>query len=85
MVVTPTPTPAPDPRPRLPAPGNDTCRAATYADTLGDDYRTLPSAPEGRVFRVVCTTCAMTMDFNAERLNFFYDATNGKVVRLTCG
>ena len=79
VVVTPTPNPP------LPPPSQDTCRAATYADTLGDDYRTVPPAPQGRVFRVVCTTCPMTMDFNAERLNFFYDQTTGRVVRLSCG
>ena len=83
-----TPAPVvvtPPAQPPLPPPSEDTCRAATYADTLGDDYRTVPPAPEGRVFRVVCTTCAMTMDFNAQRLNFFYDQTTGKVVRLSCG
>jgi hypothetical protein len=83
-----TPPPAtvpPPPGPPLPPPGEDTCGAAAYAHTLGDDYRDVPPAPEGRVFRVVCTTCAMTMDFNAERLNFFYDTTTGRVVRLTCG
>jgi hypothetical protein len=71
--------------PRLPPPSEDTCRAGTYASTLGQDYRQVPPAPQGRVFRVVCTTCAMTMDFNPERLNFFYDEANGKVVRLSCG
>lgn len=83
-----TPVPAPDTgsHPVLPPlPKEDTCRAATYADRLGDDYRTLPAAPEGAVFRVVCTTCPMTMDFNAQRLNFFYEESTGKVVRLSCG
>ena len=83
-----TPTPvvvSPPPEPAIPPPGDDTCHAATYATYLGDDYRTVPAAPEGRVFRVVCTTCAMTMDFNSGRLNFFYDEASGKIVRLTCG
>ena len=68
-----------------PLPKEDTCRAATYADKLGDDYRTVPTAPAGEVFRVVCTTCPMTMDFNAQRLNFFYEQSTGKIVRLSCG
>ena len=79
------PAPAPAPGPALPPAAEDTCRAATYASTLGRDYRDVPPAPEGRAFRVVCTTCPMTMDFNPQRLNFFYDETSGKVVRLSCG
>ena len=83
--ATPAPVTVTPPGPTLPPASEDTCRAATYASTLGDDYRSVPPAPEGRTFRVVCTTCAMTMDFNPERLNFFYDESSGKVVRLTCG
>ena len=80
--------PAPGASPPLagiPPAGEDTCGAATYASSLGDDYRTVPPAPAGRVFRVVCTTCATTRDLNPQRLNFFYDASTGEVVRLSCG
>ena len=90
--ATPLPAPAPPPAPGMPPPSaalppasEDSCRAADYASTLGDDYRTVPAAPPGRVFRVVCTTCAMTKDLNVQRLNFFYDASTGRVVRLSCG
>src|SRR5688500_10055383 len=84
--ATPPPvTVVPPPQPPMPPPSEDTCRAATYATYIGDDYRTVPPAPQGQVFRVVCTTCAMTMDFNPQRLNFFYDQTTGRIVRLSCG
>lgn len=69
----------------LPPPSEDPCRAATYASHVGEDYREVPPAPEGRDFRVVCTTSPMTRDFNAQRLNFFYDEKPGRIVRLTCG
>ncbi len=78
-------TVAPPPGPALPPAGADTCRAATYASYLGQDHRQVPPAPDGLTFRVACTTCAVTEDFSAQRLNFFYDAASGKVVQLTCG
>ena len=78
-------TVVPPAEPPLPPASADTCRAGTYASYLGQDYRQVPTPPQGRVFRVVCTTCAMTMDFNASRLNFFYDESTGRIVRLSCG
>ena len=84
--ATPPPAVVDPPRgPALPPASVDTCRAATYADLLGEDYRSVPAAPEGRVFRVVCTTCPMTMDFNPDRVNFMYEQATGRVVQLTCG
>ena len=84
--ATPPPAVVDPPRgPALPPASDDTCRAATYADLLGEDYRAVPVAPEGRVFRVVCTTCPMTMDFNPDRVNFMYEQATGRVVQLTCG
>ena len=78
-------TVAPPPGPALPPASADTCRAASYASHLGQDYRNVPPAPDDLSFRVVCTTCAMTEDFSATRLNFLYDAASGRVVQLTCG
>jgi hypothetical protein len=34
---------------------------------------------------VVCSTCAMTMDFNAERLTIVFDEDSGIVSKLNCG
>lgn len=77
--------PAADAQPALPSGEADTCRASTYATLVGKDRKLTPPAPVGQVVRVVCTTCPMTMDFNAERLNIFYDAKTGIVTRLSCG
>ena len=83
--ASPPPVPPTPPGPTLPPAGADTCGAATYATLVGRDYRQVPPAPQGRVFRIACTTCAITEDFNAQRLNVFYDDATGRVVRLTCG
>lgn len=73
-------TPAPG---QLPTP--DTCGAKDYAWLIGDNRSRVPAAPEGKVIRVVCTTCAMTMDFNASRLNVIHHEKTGVVEKLTCG
>ena len=76
---------AADASPTLPAADQDTCQAASYASLLGSNYKQAPAAPAGKVFRVVCTTCPMTMDFNPQRLNIIYDEKSGLIRRLTCG
>lgn len=35
--------------------------------------------------RVACTTCPVTMDFNPNRLNFFFDAATGIIKEVKCG
>ena len=80
-----TPPASPPAPPSTPPANEDTCGAAAYSSYVGRDYRQVPPAPQGRTFRVVCTTCAMTKDYSAQRLNFFYDEASGKVVRLSCG
>lgn len=69
----------------LPTAEQDTCQAASHASLLGLDYKRAPPAAAGKVIRVLCTTCPMTMDFNAERLNIFYDQSSGVISRLSCG
>ena len=71
--------------PSLPTAEQDTCRAASYASLVGQDYKRAPQASPGKVFSVVCTTCPMTMDFNPERLNVIYDEKSGLIRRLSCG
>ena len=69
----------------VPAGAEDTCHAQDYAWLVGQDFSKPPPAAEGKVIRVVCSTCPMTMDYNAGRVNVIYDATSGKVAKLTCG
>jgi len=45
----------------------------------------LPSAPAGQTFRVLCTTCAATMDYRENRVNFVYDEATGVIREVKCG
>ena len=69
----------------VPSGAEDTCQAQTYAWLIGQDRKQAPPAPEGKVIRVVCATCPMTMDYNAERLNVIFDAKTGRISALRCG
>ena len=81
----PPATAPPSAEPVLPSAAADTCGAAEHAALIGRDYRRVPPARAGQTIRIACTTCAITEDFSAQRLNVFYDTATGKVVRLTCG
>ena len=82
----PTPGgPAATPSANLPVDGADTCGAASHASLIGRSHESVPSAPAGKVIRVVCSTCPMTMDYNAARLNVIFDEKTGVVQKLTCG
>ena len=63
----------------------DTCSSHQFAWLVGQDHKQAPPTAPGKVVRVVCDTCPMTMDYNAGRLNVIYDAKTGVVRKLTCG
>lgn len=64
---------------------SDTCGVASHAWLVGQNRDRIPPAPAGAVVRIVCSTCAMTMDFNASRLNIVYDEKTKIVSKLSCG
>lgn len=66
-------------------PAADSCGASTYASLVGQDKSAAPTTTEGRPVRVVCSTCPMTMDYNAARLNVVFDEKTGVVQKLDCG
>lgn len=83
----PKPLPAsspasPKPRPR---PSNDMCGAYEAQDLVGRPRTEIPVPVLPALQRVACTTCAVTMDFNPRRLNFFYDAESGLIKEVKCG
>jgi hypothetical protein len=80
-----TPAPAPVQDPTAAAPADDSCGASTHASLVGQDKSGAPVATEGRPVRVVCSTCPMTMDYNAARLNVIFDEKTGVVQKLNCG
>jgi hypothetical protein len=86
----PPPSSPPPPRPEAPpAPPaddpDDKCGAAAAQRFVGRPRTEIPVPVRPEKQRVLCTTCAATMDFHPDRLNFFYDAQTGIVKRASCG
>ena len=66
-------------------PHPDQCRAAERQSWVGRSIDSLPAALDGENRRVVCTTCARTEDYRADRLNIDFDAGTRRVVKVSCG
>ncbi len=71
------PTPLPD--------GPDQCRAGAYQRFVGQNRSALPAQPAGENWRVVCSTCAVTMDYSPSRLNIIYDTQTNIIREVKCG
>ncbi|WP_165843846.1 peptidase inhibitor I78 [Phenylobacterium kunshanense] len=89
-------TPAPDPAPAPPSappppvasappPEPDTCGAKAHQHLVGRPRSEVPVPVRPELQRVACTTCPVTMDFNENRLNFFFDAATGLIREVRCG
>ena len=63
----------------------DQCKAAQYQTYVGRNRSTLPARPAGETWRVTCTTCPVTMDYNPGRLNILYDEQTGIIRQVKCG
>jgi hypothetical protein len=64
---------------------SDACGAKDLAYLVGK-HRTeipIPLHPEKR--RVLCSTCAATMDFSPNRQNIVFDTKTGIIKSVTCG
>ncbi|MEH6699567.1 MAG: I78 family peptidase inhibitor [Brevundimonas sp.] len=74
------------PNPEMPAPDGmaDTCGAAESQSLIGRNVAAVSFAADANV-RVACTTCAVTMDYNPDRMNVFFDQETGIIQRVTCG
>jgi len=86
----PAPTPAPPPTappapPPAPEPVADACRAGDHQHLVGRPRSEIPVPVKPDLQRVACTTCPVTMDFNPNRLNFFFDAQTGIIKQVKCG
>lgn len=73
--------------PAAPSPGDGPaqCRAPEYQRFVGRNRSELPAKPDGEVWRVTCSTCAVTMDYNPNRLNIVYDEATGVIREVKCG
>ena len=74
-----------DPTTPLMDDGPDQCKAAEAQRFVGMKRSQLPTAPAGAVWRVTCTTCPVTMDYNPARLNIVYDSATDVVKEVKCG
>lgn len=63
----------------------DQCRASQYQSYVGRNRSTLPPKPPGETWRVTCTTCPVTMDYNPGRLNILYEEQTGIIRQVKCG
>ncbi|PQZ80592.1 MULTISPECIES: hemolysin [unclassified Brevundimonas] len=62
------------------------CKASDYQEYVGRNRSTIPAdAPRGRIFRVLCSSCAATMDYRENRVTFTYDDQTNVVTRVSCG
>lgn len=73
------------PAPMPPGDGPSQCRADQYQRYIGRNRSELPPRPAGEVWRVTCTTCPVTMDYNPGRLNILYDQDSGVIREVKCG
>lgn len=83
----PPPPPASGPPPASPAPQPvaDACSAGEHQHLVGRPRAEIPVPVKPELQRVACTTCPVTMDFNPNRLNFFFDAQTGLIKEVRCG
>ena len=68
-----------------PPPSENQCRAAEYQYLIGRNRSQIPVQPPGANWRVTCTTCPVTMDYNPGRLNILFDERSGIVREVRCG
>lgn len=68
-----------------PQDGPTACRADQYQRFVGRNRSELPPRPADEVWRVTCTTCPVTMDYNPRRLNILFDQSTGVIREVKCG
>lgn len=94
------PEPAPPPPPTTPtAPpaialpakppvaeaAKDQCGLKDAQQYVGKLRTSLPAPVDPSRWRVACTTCPVTMDYRADRLNILFNADTGVVQEVKCG
>lgn len=71
--------------PTPPTDGPTQCRAEQYQRYVGRNRTELPAKPINETWRVTCTTCAVTMDYNPSRMNILFEERTGVIREVTCG
>lgn len=70
---------------RMPRQDTDLCRAGELQWLVGKPRSEIPVPVEVVNRRVTCTTCPVTEDYSAYRLNIFFDRETGLVEQVRCG
>ena len=60
------------------------CDAEAAQSLIGSHHGAV-TFPQNSNVRMACTTCAVTQDYQEDRLNLFYDQETGVIERVTCG
>ena len=66
-------------------PTADLCRAGELQWLVGKPKADIPVPVDVVNRRVTCTTCPVTQDFSAYRLNIFYNEQTGVIEQVRCG
>lgn len=83
--ATPYVTPRPSSQPRPPSTAADACGAGAHAYLVGKNRSEIPVPVNPGQRRVYCSTCPVTMDFSAARLNIVYNPETDLVTEVKCG
>jgi len=78
------PAAAPTTPETLPA-GADECGAVPLQYLIGKNRSEIPDNVRGGRTRIACTSCPVTMDYSASRLNIFFDQRTGVIQTVKCG
>ncbi len=70
---------------RMPDSDADLCKARDFQYLIGRHRNEIPVPVDVVHRRVTCTTCPVTMDFSAYRLNIFYNTETEIVEQVRCG
>lgn len=66
-------------------PSRDECNAAAYKYLVGKNKSEMPAKPANAIWRIACTSCAVTMDYAPSRLNIFFDTKSEVIKEVKCG
>lgn len=66
-------------------PARDACNASAYKNLVGKNKSEIPSKPANAIWRIACTSCAVTMDYAPARLNIFFDEKTSLIKEVKCG
>jgi len=81
----PPPTASRPPPPDDDSPSADACNARGHQRLVGRPRSEIPVPVKPQLQRVACLGCPITMDYNPERLNFFFDEKTGIIKEVRCG